>query len=62
MDDQYRSACLAKRTMCDPTGTTFPDDYCLSSQVFEESSVTQANACLAQTCADVGACLTAIFK
>src|SRR5439155_12218451 len=42
MDDQYRSTCLAKRTMCDPMGSVYPDDYCLSSQVFEESSVTQA--------------------
>jgi hypothetical protein len=62
MDDQYRSACLAKRTMCDPMGTTFPDDYCLSSQIFEASSVSAANDCLAQSCAEVRACLTAILK
>jgi hypothetical protein len=43
-------------------GSTFPDDYCLSSQIFEESSVAKATDCLALSCTDVRACLTAILK
>jgi hypothetical protein len=62
MDDQFRTACLAKMTTCGAAGSTFPDDYCLSSQVFDESSVATANDCLAQSCTDVKACLSAIFK
>jgi hypothetical protein len=62
IDDQYRSACFAKKAACDAAGTGFADDYYLSSQVFEESSVTQANGCLAQDCAGAKTCLTPIFK
>jgi hypothetical protein len=62
IDDQYVSACMAKRTTCDTAGMSFPDDYCLSSQLLEESSVAKANDCLAHACTDVGACLMAIFK
>ncbi len=61
-DEQFRSACLAKRTSCDPSGNVYPDDYCLSSQVFEASSVSSANDCLAKGCTEVKACLTTIFK
>ena len=60
IDDQYRSACLAKRTTCG--GSVFADDYCLSSRVFEESLVTAANKCLAQDCTTVKACLSPIFQ
>ena len=62
IDDQYVMACMAKRMACDASGMVFPDDYCLSSQLLEESGVTKANDCLALGCADVGACLTPIFK
>jgi hypothetical protein len=47
---------------CDAAGTVFADDYCLSSQLLEESEVTKANDCLALGCADVGACLAPLFK
>jgi hypothetical protein len=61
-DDQYMSACMAKRMSCDAAGMVFPDDYCLSSQLLEESSVAKANDCLALACTDVGACLMPIFR
>ena len=58
IDDQYRSACLTKKRvwMCDAAGSGFADDYCLSSQVFEEASVTQANGCLTLSCTDAKTC------
>ena len=62
IDDQYMSACLAKRMTCAAAGMVFPDDYCLSSQLFEESSVAKANDCLALACTDAKACLMPIFK
>jgi hypothetical protein len=62
IDDQYVSACMSKRMTCGAAGMVFPDDYCLSSQLFEESSVAKANDCLALDCTAARTCLTPIFK
>jgi hypothetical protein len=62
IDDQYRTACLAKKSSCDAAGSGFADDYCLSSQVFEEASVSAASNCLTQACPAAKSCLTPIFK
>ena len=52
IDDQYTSACMTKRMTCDAAGMGFADDYCLSSQLLEESMVARANDCLALACTD----------
>ena len=62
IDDQYTSACMTKRMTCDAAGMGFADDYCLSSQLLEESMVARANDCLALACTDARACLAPIFK
>jgi hypothetical protein len=62
IDDEYRTACLAKKRSCDAAGSAFADDLCLTSQVLDESSVSAANDCLAQACPDAKSCLRQIFQ
>ncbi|SRR6266545_206001 len=61
IDDTYREACLAKRTECIAQGTTFADDDCLLSALFEETVVMQAQDCLSKACPDTRLCLQSIF-
>jgi hypothetical protein len=62
IDETYREACLAKKTECDAQGTSFADDDCLISMIFEESMVQAAQGCLSQPCPDAGSCLRPIFR
>jgi hypothetical protein len=62
LDTTYRDACLAKKSECDATATTFADDDCLLSPLLEESVVAQAQQCLSQTCATIGACFRPLFN
>ena len=61
LDMTYRDACLAKKSECDATATSFADDNCLLSRILEESLVAQAQQCLSQSCANVGACFRPLF-
>jgi len=61
IDDSYRTACLAKKSECDATSTTFADDDCLLSRIVEERLVMQAQQCLSQSCAQISACFNPIF-
>jgi hypothetical protein len=61
LDTTYRDACLAKKRECDATTTTFADDNCLLSPILEEGRVTQAQQCLSQSCATIGACFMPLF-
>ena len=60
-DTTYRDACLAKKSECDATATSFADDNCLLSRILEESLVAQAQQCLSQSCANIGACFMPLF-
>jgi hypothetical protein len=61
LDTTYRNACLAKKSECDATATTFADDNCLLSPILEEGRVAQAQQCLSQSCATIGACFMPLF-
>jgi hypothetical protein len=61
VDTTYRDACLAKKSECDATTTTFADDNCLLSPILEESRVTQAQQCLSQSCASISDCFMPLF-
>jgi len=61
LDTTYRDACLAKKSECDATATSFADDNCLSSRILEEGLVAQAQQCLSQSCANIGACIRPLF-
>ena len=61
LDTTYRDACLAKKSECDATATSFADDNCLSSGILEEGLVAQAQQCLSQSCANIAACLRPLF-
>ena len=61
LDTTYRDACLAKKSECDATTTTFADDNCLLSPILEEGRVAQAQQCLSQSCATIGACFMPLF-
>ena len=61
VDTTYRDACLAKKSECDATATSFADDNCLLSRILEESLVAQAQQCLSQSCANIGACFMPLF-
>ena len=61
LDTTYRDACLAKKSECDATATTFADDNCLLSPILEEARVAQAQQCLSQSCATIGACFRPLF-
>jgi hypothetical protein len=60
-DTTYRDACLAKKSDCDATGMGFADDDCLLSPILEEARVVQAQQCLSQPCASIGACFMPVF-
>jgi hypothetical protein len=63
LDDSFRRACLAKKSECDAQGgSTFADDLCLSSQIFEQNVVTEAQDCLTKGCADTATCLRSKFQ
>jgi hypothetical protein len=62
VDTTYRDACLAKKSECDASGMGFADDDCLLSPLLEESVVAQAQQCLSQTCANIGACFMPLFN
>jgi len=57
-DNDYLMSCLEKRMTC---SNPYADDYC-SSVMLSDAWLAQAQGCLGQACADVGACLKAIFK
>ena len=61
-DTAYRDACLAKKSECDASGMGFADDNCLLSRILEEALVAQAQQCLSQTCANIGACFRPLFN
>ena len=61
LDTTYRDACLAKKSECDATATSFADDDCLLSLILAEGLVAQAQQCLSQSCASVGTCLRPLF-
>jgi hypothetical protein len=61
VDTTYRDACLAKKSECDATTTSFADDNCLLSRILEEGLVAQAQQCLSQSCANIGACFMPLF-
>ena len=61
LDTTYRDACFAKKSECDATTTTFADDNCLLSPILEEGRVAQAQQCLSQSCATIGACFMPLF-
>jgi hypothetical protein len=61
-DTTYRDACLAKKRDCDASGMGFADDDCLLSPILEEARVAQAQQCLSQTCANIGACFRPLFN
>ena len=61
LDTTYRDACLAKKSECDATTTSFADDNCLLSPILEEGRVAQAQQCLSQPCASIGACFMPLF-
>lgn len=61
VDTTYRDACLAKKSECDATATSFADDNCLLSRILEEGLVAQAQQCLSQSCANIGACFMPLF-
>jgi hypothetical protein len=62
IDEQFRSACLAKKADCDAQGgSTFADDLCLSSQIFEQGLVAMAQDCVTKSCANAGPCLRTLF-
>jgi hypothetical protein len=60
-DTTYRDACLAKKSDCDANGMGFADDNCLLSPILEEARVAQAQQCLSQSCANIGACFMPLF-
>ena len=60
-DTTYREACLAKKSECDATATSFADDNCLLSRILDEALVAQAQQCLSQSCANIGACFRPLF-
>ncbi len=60
-DTTYRDACLAKKGDCDASGMGFADDNCLLSPILEETRVAQAQQCLSQPCASIGACFAPLF-
>ena len=62
VDTTYRDACLAKKSDCDASGMGFADDDCLLSPILEESVVAQAQQCLSQSCATIGACFQPLFN
>jgi len=61
-DTTYRDACLAKKSDCDASGMGFADDNCLLSPILDEARVAQAQQCLSQTCANIGACFRPLFN
>jgi hypothetical protein len=61
VDTTYRDACLAKKSACDATAPSFADDNCLLSPILEEGLVAQAQQCLSQSCASIGACFRPLF-
>jgi hypothetical protein len=61
-DTTYRDACLAKKSDCDASGAGFADDNCLLSPILEEALVAQAQQCLSETCANIGACFRPLFN
>jgi hypothetical protein len=61
VDTTYRDACLAKKSECDATTTSFADDNCLLSPILEEARVAQAQQCLSQSCATISACFMPLF-
>ena len=61
VDTTYRDACLAKKSDCDASGMGFADDNCLLSRILEEARVAQAQQCLSQSCANIGACFMPLF-
>jgi hypothetical protein len=61
-DTTYRDACLAKKSECDAAGMGFADDDCLLSPILDETRVAQAQQCLSQTCANIGACFMPLFN
>lgn len=63
LDTSYRNACLSKRDSCLASqGSTFADDYCLATNVLNESTVSALQACLDKSCADAAACLGQVFS
>lgn len=60
-DTTYRDACLAKKSTCDASGTTFADDDCLLSPILDEALVAQAQDCLSRTCDTIAACFQPLF-
>lgn len=61
VDTTYRAACLAKKSDCDASGMGFADDNCLLSAILDEARVAQAQQCLSQSCANIGACFRPLF-
>jgi hypothetical protein len=62
IDTSYGDACLAKKSECDATATSFADDDCLLSRILEESRVAQAQQCLSLSCAQISACFAPLFN
>ena len=61
-DDTYREACMTKRSDCASQGVAFADDDCLGSALLSEAWLQKANACIANSCADISTCLRDVFK
>jgi hypothetical protein len=54
----FITACLQKRTDC----KGFSDDNCLGVRVLDDSCFGAAKDCVAKPCADIGGCLSALYK
>ena len=52
------AAYVAAGTICDDSGATYPSELCFeAAKSYDDSALQAANDCLAQSCADLGACL-----
>ena len=58
IDTSFRDACLNRRTAC---MSSFADDYCSQSVLFDSSVVDQASSCLQKPCDQIAACLRSAF-
>lgn len=58
-DLDYSGACMKKRTDC--MNNPYPDDYCFG-YFLSDAWLANAQACLAKSCDEVGACVRAVFK
>lgn len=55
----FMSACTDKRTAC---SASFPDDYCgVDWGLFTDEYRAKVKACLDKPCAEVGACVSAVY-